>query len=485
MAINFYTARVVLETLGTTDYGIYNLVGTIVVIFTFLKSSLSEATQRFLNFEMGCNANVTRLRSVFSICLNCYFILISVVVIVGELFWSFCGSSLNIPTERMDAATFTFHIALLTFIANIIHVPYNAAIIAHEKMGVFAKISIVEASLKLLLTFCISYFSYDKLELYASLMLLNALIISMIYIIYCHRKFELCHYIATFKASLFKKVLSFTGWNMLGSLSGILSESGVGLLFNSFCGVLLNAAIGLSNQINNALMGFTTGFQTAFKPQLVKTYAAKQMFDFQRLLFRTSKFSFFLFFLISIPLIVNMEYVLNLWLHEVPDFVIPFSRIILVGSLIDATSGVFYSAIGATGNIRNYQITISTVFLLHFITTFVLLYLGVDYIWVFFSRLLTRGIINFAVGLYYIRKQAGISIRGYLINALRPIVTVMVVPVVAIVLVSRFIGNDHLSYVIINSIIFEGLSVLAIYYWGLTTSERAGILSVVKNKIHI
>ena len=483
MAINFYTARIVLDILGATDYGIYNLVGTVVVVFSFLKSSLSEATQRFINYEMGRSANIIELRNVFSTCLNCYLILISIVVVIGELFWFFGNNWLNIPNDRMESANFSFHIVLLTFVVNIIHIPYNAAIIANEKMGVFAKISIIEALLKLLLIYCISYFSFDKLKLYALLMLLNASIISFIYIIYCHYKFELCHYIISFKTSLFKRIISFTGWNMLGSLSGVLSESGVGLLFNTFCGVLLNTAIGLSNQINNALIGFTTGFQTAFKPQLVKSYAAKQIDELQRLLFRSSKFSFFLFFLISIPLVFNMQFLLSIWLNEVPKYVVPFSQIILIGSLIDATSGVFYSTIGATGKIKKYQISISFVFLLHFFTTLILLYLGANYIWVFFSRLLTRGLINFIIGLYFIKKQVRISILGYFKNTIKPIILVAILPLIGILLLNKFLGNSQLLYVIINSMVFELLAIYSIYKWGLTLNERKGIFNIIKTKI--
>ena len=397
MAINFYMSRVVLDVLGVIDYGIYNLVATIVVVFSFLKSSFSDATQRFINYTIG-NGKHTQLSKIFSTCLNCYFILIITVIVLGEIFWMFWGASLNIPQSRYEAASFTYQIALVSFSLSILQVPYNAAIVAHERMGVFAKISIVEVLLKLFLTIVITNIAFDKLKMYSVLMMFNSAVIFTIYFVYCRTHFDYTKYIFCFDKSLFKRILSFTGWNMLGSLSGTLSESGVSLIFNVFCGVILNASIGLSNQINGALSGFIAGFQTAFKPQIVKTYAAKQRQDFHRLVCRSSKFSFFLFFLVSVPVICNMDYILHVWLVEVPQYACTFSRIILLGSLIDAMSGVFYSAIGATGKIRNYQVAITSVFVLHIVVTWVLLDLGVAYEYVFLSRIFTRGILNFLVG---------------------------------------------------------------------------------------
>ena len=272
MAINFYMSRVVLDVLGVIDYGIYNLVATIVVVFSFLKSSFSDATQRFINYTIG-NGEHTQLSKIFSTCLNCYFILIITVIVLGEIFWMFWGASLNIPQSRYEAASFTFQIALVSFSLSILQVPYNAAIVAHERMSVFAKISIVEVLLKLFLTIVITNIAFDKLKIYSVLMMFNAAVIFTIYFVYCRTHFDYTKYIFCFDKSLFKRILSFTGWNMLGSLSGTLSESGVSLIFNVFCGVILNASIGLSNQINGALSGFIAGFQTAFKPQIVKTYA--------------------------------------------------------------------------------------------------------------------------------------------------------------------------------------------------------------------
>lgn len=476
MAINFYMVRVVLDVLGATDYGIYNAVGTIVVIFSFLKSSLSEATQRFLNYEMGRSDSYKRLREIFSTCVNCYLVFVIIVFLSGELFWLLYGRSLSIPEERFDAATVVFHMSLLTFVVSIFQVPYNSAIIAYEKMDFFAKISIGEALLKLLLILWIKTILYDKLELYSYIILANSLIILLVYYGYCIKRFPICRYIFVWEKRLFRKILSFTGWNMLGSLSGILSESGVNLLFNLFCGVLLNASLGLANQVNNAMKGFSSGYMTAFNPQIVKTYAAKEYVEFKKLFYRSSKFSYFLFFMISIPLIFKMDYLLSVWLVEVPDYTAVFAKIILIGSLIDATTSVFYSSMGATGKIKYYQISISIVFLLHFVITYILLYFEFDYVLVFFSRLLTRGLLNFIVGILFVSHHTVFVFSEYVKSTLLPIIKTSVIPLVLISLLCQIGPHASFLYFIIIVIIFELSTLSSIFFVGLTPNEKMSVV---------
>lgn len=350
-------------------------------------------------------------------------------------------------------------------------------------MGIFAKISIMEALLKLFLTVAITNIAYDKLKTYSILMLFNASVVFLIYLLYCRKKSKYTKYVFIFDKSLFKQILSFTGWNMLGSLGGTLSDSGVNLIFNTFCGVILNAAIGLANQINGALSGFIGGFQTAFKPQIVKTFAAKKMQDFHRLICRSSKISFFLFFLIAMPIICNMDYILHLWLVDVPPYACSFSQIILAGSLIDATSGVFYSAIGATGVIKNYQITITCNLTLHVIATCLLLYFGFKYEYVFFSRLLTRGLLNFITGLYFLKKLAGLQYFEYIRLALYPILKCSLLPILAIMLLTSIYGNNSIHAVLLNIFVFEFTSIIFIVRYGLSQNERNKVLSFIKNKI--
>lgn len=480
MAINFYLARVVLEILGITDYGIYNVVGTIVVIFTFLKSSLSEATQRFLNYEMGRCDSLDNLKKIFSTCMNCYLIFIIIVIISGEVFWFFYGSKLNIPIERFSAAGFTFHLSLLTFVISILQVPYNSTIIAYERMDFFAWVSIVEAVLKLLLTLWIKIIPSDKLELYAFVILINSVIILIVYIVFCMKKYRICKYIWIWEKKLFQRIISYTGWNMMGSLSAILSDSGVNLIFNLFCGVLLNSSLGLTAQINNAVKGFFSGYMTAFNPQIVKAYAAREYDAFKTLFNRSSKFSYFLFFMVSIPLIFNVDYLLSIWLVDVPQYTAEFTQIILVCSLIDATTSVFYTAVGATGNIRNYQISISVVFLLHILITYFLLLSGIPYVWVFLSRILTRGFLNFIIGVYFVRKQTVFCFSSYLQNTIRPIIKASIIPLSSMILLNLMVPFSNFLYFISAMLLFELITIISIYMFGLDRSEKLAI--VIKSK---
>ena len=478
MAINFYMARVVLEILGILDYGIYNIVGTIVVIFTFLKSSLSEATQRFLNFEMGSCDSLANLKNIFSTCMNCYFIFVILVILLGEFFWFLGGCKLNIPLERYEAASFTFHLSLLTFVVSILQVPYNSTIIAYEKMDFFAWISIVEAVLKLLLTLWIKVIPYDKLHLYAFVLLMNSLAILFVYILYCLKKFQVCKYVWVWEKALFRRIISFTGWNMLGSFAAVLSDSGVNVLFNLFCGVVLNSSLGLTAQINNTVKGFSSGYMTAFNPQIVKCYAAKEYIAFRKLFNRSSKISFFLFFMISIPIIFNIDYLLSIWLVDVPQYTAEFTRIILFCSLIDATTSVFYTAVGATGVIRNYQLSISAIFLLHVFITYILLLLGIPYVWVFFSRILTRGILNFCVGVYFVRKQTSFRFSDYTQKTLYPIVEASIIPLLSMILLRVIMPDSDFLCFVFTILLFELITVISIYKFGLDKTEK----SVVDDK---
>lgn len=480
MAVNFYLARIVLDVLGATDYGIYNVVGTIVVIFTFLKSALSESTQRFLNYEMGKNCNFLKLRNVFSTSMNCYILLLFAVLFFGEIIWYYGGHSLNISQDRYEAAEFTFHLSLLSFAIGILQVPYNATIIAYEKMSFFAKISIVEVILKLFLTFLISYVDRDKLKTYSVLMFFNSFIILLIYYFYCKRNFRICRYKRKLDKKMFARILGFTGWSTLGSLASVFSESGVSLLFNNFCGVLLNAAIGLSNQINNALMGFANGFQTAFKPQLVKICASERNDEFHIMVCNVSRYSYFLFFLICIPIVMNMDYILSLWLVRVPHYTSIFARIIVVGTLIDASSSVFFTSIGAIGNIRNYQISISLVFLLHVVVTCILLYFKIPYQWVFFSRLLTRGLLNWMVGIYFLNSLSKFPVKIYFRRTIAPVFVASVVPITFEVFVHYIYSYDSIVCVLVDFILFEIIALVTIFYCGLFTSERNRITLFIR-----
>ena len=269
MGVSLYTSRVVLNTLGVEDFGIYNVVGGVVVMFSFLNSSLATATQRFLNYEMG-QGNALKLEKVFSIALTGhYLIALSVILLAETIGLWFVSTQLEIPAERMHAALWVYQFSILTLAVSIISVPYNAVIIAHERMKVFAYVSIAEVSLKLTVVFLLVYLSFDKLVLYAFLLLVVAVIVRMIYATYCKRNFTECKYRFIFEKDLFAQMFCFSGWMFTGTLSNLFSSQGVNILINMFFGPIQNAARGIAYQIQGTVNAFVTNFMVAVQPQIV------------------------------------------------------------------------------------------------------------------------------------------------------------------------------------------------------------------------
>lgn len=305
MGVSLYTSRVVLNTLGVEDFGIYNVVGGVVVMFSFLNSSLATATQRFLNYEMG-QGNALKLEKVFSIALTGhYLIALSVILLAETIGLWFVSTQLEIPAERMHAALWVYQFSILTLAVSIISVPYNAVIIAHERMKVFAYVSIAEVSLKLTVVFLLVYLSFDKLVLYAFLLLVVAVIVRMIYATYCKRNFTECKYRFIFEKDLFAQMFCFSGWMFTGTLSNLFSSQGVNILINMFFGPIQNAARGIAYQIQGTVNAFVTNFMVAVQPQIVKSYSQGNYSYMYKLVFMASRYSFYLLFLLSLPVLLQ------------------------------------------------------------------------------------------------------------------------------------------------------------------------------------
>ena len=304
MLISLYTSRVILEVLGVDDFGIYNVVGGLVSMFALINGSLTSITQRFLNFELG-KKNEERLKRIFSASLSIHFILSIFILLLGETvgLW-FLNTGLNIAPERMIAANWVYQCSLLTFIVNLISLPYNAAIIAHEKMDIFAYVSILNAFLKLSIVFPLRWISSDKLAGYAMLMLLVSIVIRLIYGRYCRKHYPECSFAFCKDKALYGEITSFAGWTFIGNSSALLMTQGVNILLNIFCGVAVNAARGIAVQVGHAVDSFVTNFMTALKPQIVKSYASGEHEYMMKLVQRGSKFSFYLLLLLSLPIIM-------------------------------------------------------------------------------------------------------------------------------------------------------------------------------------
>lgn len=375
MVIGIYTSRVVLQTLGVDDYGIYQVIGGFVAMFSILSASLVNASQRFISFEMGKdNPQMSRL---FCGTVSIHLILALGVFVLFETFgiW-FLNTQLNISSERMTAANWVFQCSVLTFCINLISVPYNASIIAHEKMNVFAYISIFEAVAKLGIVYLLNVIGFDKLIVYAILMLMIAVSLRLIYGMYCKRHFEECKFHFIIDKPLFKEMLGFTGWNFIGSTAGILTTQGINILINIFFGVALNAARGLAEQVNHAINTFVTNFMTAMNPQITKSYAASDFEYMNKLMARGAKYATLLYWFIALTIFVEAETILEIWLVEVPPYASVFLRLTIIYSIFQALSNTLYIGMLATGDIKKYQIVMGSIYIGSFVLCYVLFKFG-------------------------------------------------------------------------------------------------------------
>ena len=481
MAVSLYTSRVVLATLGVDDYGVYNVVGSIVVLFYFVQSSLISSTQRFMNFSLGKDEE-EKTRKVFSMCMNCQLLLIVIFAIILETvgLW-LLNRCLDIPEGRMHAANVVYHFSVISTCFGMLQSPYNAAILAYEKMSIYAYISILEAILKLVIVYLLIIGDLDKLILYGFLVMLVGILISAIYIIYCLKNFRVCRYVKIWDKDLFNEVFSFSGWSLLGNAANVGATQGLNMIFNMFFGVALNAAFGVANQVNTAVNRFVTGFETAYNPQITKSVAAgeKQYFDF--LLHRTSKFSFFLLFIVSLPVFVCCSEILDIWLVDVPQYTATFCQLLLVNSLIDGITTPLWMAALAEGNIRTYQIVISVIKLLVLPLAILELYLGMSPALVLGTNVILNVVINI-YRLYYLQDRLNLSIPDYNKNVVLPTIKVIILSAPAPLVLHRLLPTSigFTISIILFTVLLTGF---CIFFIGMTKSERNSVWQMFTSKL--
>lgn len=376
MLVGFYTSRVVLNALGESDFGIYGVVGGVVAMFTIISGSLSAAITRFITFEMG-KSEEGRLPAVFSSAVTIQIILALIVVVIAEPagIW-FIENHLNIPSDRLSAAHWVFQFSLLTFVINIISIPYNASIVAHEKMSAFSVIGIMEGIAKLGVAFLILRSPIDRLVYYSALMCVVAVGVRMAYTAYCRRHFEECRFKFIWDRNLLRQMFSFAGWNFIGVASGALRDHGGNILINIFSGPAANAARTVSIQLGGAVQSFVTNFMTAVNPQITKSYASGETDYTMKLVFRSSKYSYFLLLVLALPIFMNTGPILGFWLGEVPERSAAFVRLALVFSLSECISAPLVTLMLATGRIRNYQIIVGGLQLLNLPVSYLVLKAG-------------------------------------------------------------------------------------------------------------
>ncbi len=364
MLVSLYTSRVILNTLGVEDYGIYNVVGGVVTMFAFLNSAMSSATQRFLSFEIG-KGDFVQLRKTFNATQIIHIGIAVIIFILAETagLW-FLKNYLVIPSERLEAAIWVYHFSVFSFMVSIIQVPYNATIIAHERMNVYAYVSIIEVLLKLLIVFMLTWITYDKLKLYGILHFSVVIVIAVIYRIYTRKNFEESKFEVVRDKGLYKTLVCYSGWNLFGNIASVAKGQGVNIILNIFYGPVVNAAMGVAMQIQGAVNSFVSNFQMAVNPQIIKSYAAKERDYMTSLIIRSSKFSFYLLFMITLPVILEINQVLKIWLKVVPEYTPSFTVLVLIIILITCVSGSLKTAVQATGKIKIYQAVVGTLLIM-------------------------------------------------------------------------------------------------------------------------
>ncbi len=484
MVVSLYTSRVVLNALGVEDFGIYNVVGGVVAMFSMLSGSLSAAITRFITYELG-TGNKENLKKIFSSAVTIQLGLALLIILLAEAIgvW-FLNVKMNIPADRMIAANWVFQFSILTFAVNLVSVPYNASIIAHERMSAFAYISILEAAGKLAIAFLIMISPIDRLIFYAILMCAVALTVRFTYGTYCKRHFEECTYHFRFDRDLLKRMFSFAGWNFIGASSAVLRDQGGNVVINLFCGPAVNAARGIAFQVNNAISGFVTNFMTALNPQITKSYAAGDRDYMMTLIYQGARLSFYMLLLLSLPVIINTHYILVLWLKIVPEHAVLFIQLVLIFAMSESISNPLVTAMLATGNIRNYQIVVGGLQMMNLPVSYALLRIGM-----FPEIVMVVAIVIsqccLAARLVMLRGMIGLSVRKYLKKVYINVAAVTIISAVIPLLASSLLDESFFHFVLLCliAVLCTGTT---IFYVGCNKEERQFVLNklhTIKNKL--
>lgn len=482
MFVSLYTSRVNLNALGVVDFGIYSIVGGLVSMFYIISNALTGSINRYLAFEIG-RGNQARLNKIFSASKGFQNILVLIVLLLAETIglW-FLNNKLVIPPERLAAANWVYQFSTLSFCLDLLVIPYTADIIAHEQMTAFAYISIITAIGKLIVAWTITIAPIDQLIWYGALILINSTIIRAIYIVYCKRHFSECRSKFQIDGAIWKEMFGFAGWTFIGTVAAILRDQGGNILINIFAGPTANTARGIANQVNNAVSGFADNFQTALKPQITKSYATGNLEYLNNLIFQGSRFSFYILFILALPISCNTHYIIGIWLGQIPNLSVIFVQLTLVQSLIETLSGPLITAMLATGQIRNFQIIVGGLNLLNLPISYAALKFGyspevviVVAISIALCCAMTRVIL--------LRKMINLSVRKFAVKVFANVGVVSILSAIFPITLTQYMPESFSTFIIVSAVSVSCATTIILFV-GCSQDERLMIFSSIRRLIN-
>ena len=480
MLVSIYTGRVVLDKLGVSDYGVYNVVGGVVGLIGFVNGALGTATRRYLNVAMGHN-DAHEMQRAFSMSIYCYALVAIISLLLAETFglWFVCNK-LNIPDGRMGAAVFMYQCTVIMFIIGILTVPYHSDLIAHERMDMYAYFSIIDVVLKLVVVYLLAIIDYDKLKVYGVLITLSSVFSTSLFVTYCRLKFSECRLIRTWDKEMFRGIFSFSGWMIIGTTSNVLSSQGINMLINIFFSPIYNAARGVAMTVYGAVNTLAGNFLVAVQPQIVQSYAAEDVNRSLKLVFSSSKLSAFLTFLLAIPIMIDADYILDLWLVEVPPFSALFVALIIFDSVITMSYGPIFNIAQAANKIRNYELTVSIGFVLIFGITWFLFKLNFPVYWAFITPIIINTV-GLIARLAVLRHDVKFPARNYLLHVTLPILIVGIIAWLASFACTKVFPATSIPNLIAHIFISVLITFTIIWFIGCNSEEKYVIASSIKN----
>lgn len=478
MFVGIYTSRVILNALGVSDLGLYNVTGGVVTMFTFLNGTLSSGGQRFMSYAIGEN-NITKLKEVFRSTMTLHIWLAIAIFLLCETIglW-YVYNKLNVDAGRFEAALWCYQLSVIAMVLSIIQVPFNSALIAHEKMDIYAYMSIFDVSIKLLVAYLIQVSPFDRLISYAVFILIATAISTYIYNLYCRRKFSECRFGYGYEKTLMREMLGFCGWNTIGCFAIMGQTTGLSLVINAFCGTIVNGARAIAFQVNGMVMKFIENFQMAINPQIIKFYADGDMQNMERLVIRGAYLSSYLFLFIAIPLFIECEYVISLWLGSCPDYVVPFVQIVLIESLFKSMGNPTITVMHAIGRMKMVQITVGLVQVLILPVCYLLFRMGVKPITVV-ACCSVPWLIVIPMRLYWCNRYSGFPVKRFLKSVCLKIPFMAIIMIIPPYLSYYYIPLTGFAQFLVVGLISVLTSCVLVYYLGLESSVRL----FVKSKI--